>query len=88
MPDGDPLSQQTELDISSTILEPLNDRLDVGMCTGTGFIARRAALVDIGGWPLLDAGEDVMCSALLVNAGWKSAFIRGKTQLDLPLIFC
>lgn len=72
------------MDISSTVLEPLNDRLDVGMCTGTGFMARRSALVAIGGWPQLDAGEDVMCSALLINAGWKSAYIRGDTQSDLP----
>ena len=46
-------------------------------------MARRAALSKIGGWPLLDAGEDVMCSALLINAGWKSAFIRGQAQSGL-----
>ena len=46
-------------------------------------MARRSALIEIGGWPLLDAGEDVMCSALLINAGWKSAFIRGDTQSGL-----
>ena len=65
------------------MFEPLNDRLDVGMCTGSGFVARRTALGEIGGWPLLDAGEDVMCSALLINAGWKSAFIRGRVQTGL-----
>ena len=53
------------------------------MCTGTGFIVRRSALADIGGWPLVDAGEDFMCSALLCNAGWKVAFVREDLQFGL-----
>lgn len=65
------------------MLGPLNDRLDIGMWTGTRFVARRSALVGIGGCLLLDAGEDVMCSALLINTGWKCAFIRGDTQCRL-----
>ena len=53
------------------------------MCTGSGFVVRRSALTAIGGWPLVDAGEDFMCSALLSNAGWKVAFIREDLQFGL-----
>ena len=81
--ESDLLCQQTELDMLATVFEPLNDLVDVGMCTGSGFVCRRSALNSIGGWPLLDAGEDVMCSALLVNAGWKSAFVREDSQVGL-----
>ena len=53
------------------------------MCTGSGFVVKRSALNDIGGWPLAHAGEDLMCSAALSNAGWKVAFIREDLQLGL-----
>lgn len=53
------------------------------MCTGSGFVVRRQALVDIGGWPLIESGEDFMCSTKLANAGWKTAFIREYVQLGL-----
>ncbi len=53
------------------------------MCTGSGWVARRSALSDIGGWPLVEAGEDFMCSTVLSNAGWKVAFIREELQCGL-----
>lgn len=53
------------------------------MCTGSGFVVRRSALEDIGGWPQAVAGEDVMCSTVLSSKGWKVAFIREDLQLGL-----
>ena len=53
------------------------------MCTGSGFIARRTAIDNIGGWPLVEAGEDYMCSALLSSAGWNIVFVRDKLQYGL-----
>ena len=53
------------------------------MCMGSGYVARRKALDDIGGWPLVDTGEDYMCSALLSNAGWKISFVREDLQSGL-----
>lgn len=53
------------------------------MCTGTGYVARRKALEDIGGWPLAQAGEDYMCSVLLGDAGWGIAFVRENLQYGL-----
>lgn len=83
VPDGDPLGQQSEFDAWFTIFEPLNDRLDAAMCTGSGFVVRRSALAKIGGWPLVEVGEDFMCSSFLSNAGWKTAFIGEDLQFGL-----
>lgn len=67
------------------IYEHLNDRLDAAMCMGTGFVVRRSALADIGGWPLVEVGEDFMCSSCLSNAGWKTAFIDEDLQFGLSV---
>ena len=66
-----------------TIFEPLNDRLDAAMCTGTGYVVRRSALEDIGGWPLAEAAEDLMCSSALSNAGWRVGFVGEALQHGL-----
>ena len=83
LPDDDPLGQQTDFHIWFTIFEPLNDRLGAAMCTGTGYVVRRSALEDIGGWPLAEAAEDLMCSSTLSNAGWKVAFVGESLQHGL-----
>ncbi|KAL9125939.1 MAG: hypothetical protein Q9217_004934 [Psora testacea] len=83
VPPGDPLGQQADFSMYFTVQEILNDYLDSSMCTGTGYVARRSALTDIGGWPLAERGEDFMCSALLSNAGWKVAFVRENLQYGL-----
>lgn len=77
------MGQKAEFDLWFSIYEPLNDRLDAAMCTGSGYIARRSAMLDIGGWPQVEAGEDFMCSAVLSNNGWKVAFIREDLQFGL-----
>ena len=66
-----------------TLQEPLNDRLDACMCTGTGYVVKRKALDTIGGWPLAETGEDFMCSSMLSDAGWKIAFVRERLQSGL-----
>ena len=66
-----------------TIQEVLNDCLGAPMCTGTGYVARRSAIAEIGGWPLAYAGEDYMCSALLTGAGWEVVFAREPLQAGL-----
>lgn len=65
----DSLGQQAEFDMGYTVQGVLNDCLSAPMCTGTGYVARRSALAQIGGWSLADTGEDYMCSALLTGAG-------------------
>ena len=67
----------------STVQESLNDYLGAVMCTGSGYVVRRSSLVEIGGWPLAETGEDFMCSVSLSNAGWKIAFVRDNLQSGL-----
>ncbi|KAL8802057.1 MAG: hypothetical protein Q9182_004070 [Xanthomendoza sp. 2 TL-2023] len=83
IPHSDPLGQQAEFSIFFGFQEALNDRLGAAMCTGSGYVVRRSALKDIGGWPLAECGEDFMCSAVLGNAGWNIAFVREELQSGL-----
>ena len=82
-PNGDPLAQQTDLDVFFNLYEPLNDAMDAARCMGSGFVARHRALADIGGWPLIDVGEDFMLSSCFHQAGWKTAYVAEKVQWGL-----
>jgi cellulose synthase/poly-beta-1,6-N-acetylglucosamine synthase-like glycosyltransferase len=82
-PNGDPLAQQTDLDVFFNLYEPLNDAMDAARCMGSGFIARHSALADIGGWPLIDVGEDFMLSSCFHQTGWKTAYVGEKVQWGL-----
>lgn len=83
MPESDPLGQRADFSMYFTLQEPLNDRLDASICTGTGYVVKRKALEDIGGWPLAETGEDFMCSSMLNDHGWKIAFVRERLQSGL-----
>ncbi|KAI4176250.1 MAG: hypothetical protein LQ346_007917, partial [Caloplaca aetnensis] len=83
VPPGDPLGQQADFSMYFTVQEVLNDASNACMCTGTGYVARRKAIEEIGGWPLAESGEDYMCSALLSDAGWSIAFVRDNLQFGL-----
>lgn len=63
-----------------TIFEPLNDRVGQAMCQGSGWLVRRSALEDIGGWPIAQTGEDVMCALKLLHHGWKLSYVREYLQ--------
>jgi len=83
LPISDPLGQQAEFDVGYTVQGVLNDCISAPMCTGTGYVTKRNALNQIGGWPLAYTGEDYMCSALLTGAGWEVVFTREPLQVGL-----
>lgn len=60
--------------------ESINDALGNANCLGSGYIMRRTALKAIGGFPTESLSEDVCCSATLLGAGWKTAFIPEAVQ--------
>jgi cellulose synthase/poly-beta-1,6-N-acetylglucosamine synthase-like glycosyltransferase len=60
--------------------EAINDALGNANCLGSGYIMRRTALKAIGGFPTESLSEDVCCSATLLGAGWKTAFIPEAVQ--------
>lgn len=78
VPAGDLLGQDTG--VFAQILEPLRDRFGCSQCCGSGFVMRRAALDSIGGWPLCNVNEDVVCSFTLMGAGWRTAHVNEQLQ--------
>lgn len=78
IPVNDPLTQT--MSHFAGMNETINDALGNANCLGSGFIMRRTALKAIGGFPTESLSEDVCCSATLLGAGWKTAFIPEAVQ--------
>lgn len=79
--DDDDLAQDSNA--FSQILEPSRDQFGCSQCSGSGYVMRRSALSTIGGWPLANIGEDILCSYLLQEQGWKSRYIPDQVQYGL-----
>lgn len=77
-PASDPLAQS--LDFFVHVIEPIKDALGVAWCTGSGYVARRHALDEIGNFPLGSLAEDVATSTLMLGKGWKTAYIHEPLQ--------
>lgn len=73
VPSNDPLMQG--LDVNFKITEPLKEMTGATWCGGSGYIIRRAALDDIGGFPTGSVGEDMYCSNVLLGRGWKAIYV-------------
>lgn len=78
IPVNDPLTQT--MSHFAGMNETINDALGNANCLGSGYIMRRTALKAIGGFPTESLSEDVCCSATLLGAGWKTAFIPEAVQ--------
>ena len=52
-------------------------------CTGSGFLVKRQALKEIGGFPERSLQEDVLTSIILADAGWKTLYVPGQFQWGL-----
>jgi hypothetical protein len=78
IPPNDPLTQTMSHFAGMT--EMINDALGHADCLGSGYIMRRAALEGIRGFPTESLSEDVCCSAALLGAGWKTAFVPEAVQ--------
>ena len=83
VPPSDPFGNAAEFARWFDLFEPLNDHLGAAMCTGTGFVLRREAVERIGGWPLVETGEDFLCGCLLSDAGWKVLYTNEALQCGL-----
>ena len=49
-------------------------------CSGTGYLARRASIDQIGGYPELSIQEDFLTSIFLWAAGWQTVLVPGFLQ--------
>ncbi|RCI12776.1 hypothetical protein L249_0954 [Ophiocordyceps polyrhachis-furcata BCC 54312] len=77
-PPSDPLAQS--LDFFVHVIEPIKDALGVAWCTGSGYVARREALDEIGNFPLGSLAEDVATSTHMLGKGWKTAYVHEPLQ--------
>jgi hypothetical protein len=64
----------------SGVTELIHDSLGHADCLGSGYVMRRTALEEIGGFPIESLSEDVCCSAKMLGAGWKTCFIPESLQ--------
>ncbi|CAK7564617.1 MAG: hypothetical protein SEPTF4163_002512 [Sporothrix epigloea] len=78
IPERDPLAQS--LDFFVHVIEPIKDTMGVAWCTGSGYVARREALTEIGNFPLGSLAEDVATSTKMLGRGWKTAFVHEALQ--------
>lgn len=78
---GNSLDQGVDEICDVTLL--LQDMLRNGLCTGTGWVARREAIQDIGGIPTDYTQEDIATSALLHAKGWEVAYVWEPLQWGL-----
>ncbi|KAH9213828.1 nucleotide-diphospho-sugar transferase [Leptodontidium sp. 2 PMI_412] len=56
---------------------------DCAVSQGSGYVARRTALAEIGGFPTDTLSEDGCCSMLLLGAGWKTRYVLESLQSGL-----
>ena len=88
MPSRDPLGTNLDLHHLYSVSIALQDSRNSAWCTGTGFVARRSAIDDIGGFPSDSLTEDVLAFLQVVSRGWKALFVPEAVQWGIsPLAF-
>lgn len=81
IPDGDPFGQS--MDILFDVLEPLKNCTDSAWCTGSGWVARRSAVDQLGGVPEESINEDVLLSVFLRAINWNIVYVHEPVQWGL-----
>jgi len=69
-----------DLDYFYAVTELVHDGLGAGDCVGSGYLVRREAILEIGGFPTYSISEDTGCSSMLVGHGWGVAYIDEPLQ--------
>lgn len=64
-------------------LQPAKDAWDVSYCCGTSFVARRAAIEEIGGYPMDTITEDILLSFKLIDHGYVTRYLNEKLSNGL-----
>ncbi|EOD44885.1 putative glycosyl protein [Neofusicoccum parvum UCRNP2] len=81
VPVDDPLAQS--LLVFQRFEEIAKDRVGFPWCTGSGWVMRREALVEVGGFPGLSVTEDLLLGNLILGKGWKAAYALESLQWGL-----
>lgn len=83
IPDNDILGVSSEWRWLSDVLMPMQDCASKAWCTGSGFVVRRQAIADIGGFPTESIQEDVLTSTLMTAQAWKTVHVHEVVQWGL-----
>ncbi|XXG94208.1 hypothetical protein Hte_000461 [Hypoxylon texense] len=81
IPAGDALFQSNQ--VAWAVTDFARDSLSCAWNSGSGYILRRAALDDIGGFSLGSITEDVLSSMMMLSKGWKTAYLAEELQFGL-----
>ncbi|OQV06679.1 hypothetical protein CLAIMM_11220 [Cladophialophora immunda] len=81
IPNDDPLNQANMTGTGAD--DGLRDSVNVAWCPGSGFIMRKAAWTEIGGFPEFSITEDLITSWFLHGKGWKILLIHEVLQWGL-----
>ncbi|CZT46426.1 related to glycosyl transferase [Rhynchosporium secalis] len=81
LPATDPLLQA--LDYGTSILEPIQDRRGFAVCSGSGFLFRRDAVLQVGCFPTSAFNEDHLLTALLLRSNWEIIHTQEPLQFGL-----
>jgi cellulose synthase (UDP-forming) len=65
-----------EQDMFNHILQPGRDVHNSSFYCGSGAVFRRAAIADIGGFPMTTVTEDIHTSMILHSRGWQSVYVN------------
>ncbi|MEM6553216.1 MAG: glycosyltransferase [Planctomycetota bacterium] len=70
-------------DLFSSTIQRGFARIGSALCVGSGFVVRRSALDDIGGFPTDSVTEDVHMSMMMHRRGWSSRYLPEALALHL-----
>ncbi|KAG8624485.1 hypothetical protein KVT40_007552 [Elsinoe batatas] len=80
-PVNDPL-QQT-LNVTFKWAELIKDMAGCAWCTGSGFVVKKEATHEVGGFPSQTLSEDVHLSSMILRQGWNVAYLAEALQYRL-----
>lgn len=69
-----------DLDFFYAVTELVHEGLGSSDCVGSGYLVRREAMLQIGGFPTYTISEDTGCSSMLLGHGWDVAYIEEDLQ--------
>ncbi|KAL8752123.1 MAG: hypothetical protein Q9184_005836 [Pyrenodesmia sp. 2 TL-2023] len=78
VPMEDPLAQA--LEVQYRVTNPLKGAAGAAYCAGSGFVVRRKALEEVGGFPTVSLTEDNCLSNFLFKKGWQGVYVDEALQ--------
>lgn len=81
LPENDPFAQSQA--VVSRCQEVFREIACMAWNTGSGWVVRKQAIVDIGGFPMDCLTEDVKSAFLMLSKGWNTTYVPETVQYGL-----